>query len=133
MNTVWVITVSPATANVLLCSHIISATIRLLIAASKGIDVTPDKLARSYPEVSLLLGFHPTMLLTSCISQVCFSCAWQSSDVCMRQSEDEGKCGIVVEEEQGMNYTLCMISWTSGILSKSEGQFCFMSLQAESV
>ena len=70
VNTVWVITVSPATANVLLCSHIISATIRLLIAASKGIDVTPDKLARSYPEVILLLGIHPALLVTSCISQV---------------------------------------------------------------
>lgn len=54
VNTVWVIIVAPASSNVVLCSHVITATIRVLIAASKGTDVTPDKLARSYPEVHSL-------------------------------------------------------------------------------
>lgn len=52
INSVWVMTVTPAVTNVLLCTQLIAATARLLVAACKGVDVTPDKIARKYPEVS---------------------------------------------------------------------------------
>ena len=51
INSVWVMTVTPAVTNVLLCAQLISATARLLVTACKGVDVTPDKIARKYPEV----------------------------------------------------------------------------------
>ena len=46
-------TVTPARTNVLLCSQLIAATSRLLVTACKGVEVTPDKIARKYPEVSV--------------------------------------------------------------------------------
>ncbi len=51
VSSIWVMTVTPAVTNVLLCTQLIAATARLLVAACKGVDVTPDKIARKYPEV----------------------------------------------------------------------------------
>lgn len=51
VNAIWIMTVSPVTANALLCVQLINAVMRILVVASKGSDVTPDKLARRYPEV----------------------------------------------------------------------------------
>ena len=54
VSAIWVMTVAPANANVLLCYQLVESNTKLLVAAAKGMDITPDKIARRYPEVFLL-------------------------------------------------------------------------------
>ena len=54
VSAIWVMTVAPANANVLLCYQLVDSNTKLLVAAAKGVDITPDKIARRYPEVMLL-------------------------------------------------------------------------------
>ena len=49
---VYLMLVAAPQSNVLWLLELISACVRILIAVSRGVEVTPDKLARRYPEVS---------------------------------------------------------------------------------
>lgn len=48
---VYLMLVAAPHSNVLWLLELVSACVRILIAVSRGVEVTPDKLARRYPEV----------------------------------------------------------------------------------
>ena len=51
VNTVYVMAVASAAANVFSLMKLVDAVTRVAILASRGVEVTPDKLSRRYPEV----------------------------------------------------------------------------------
>ena len=48
---VYLMVVAAVQANVLWLLKLLDACVRVLIAVAKAVEVTPDKLARRYPEV----------------------------------------------------------------------------------
>jgi hypothetical protein len=52
---VYLMLVAAPHSNVLWLLELVSACVRILIAVSRGVEVTPDKLARRYPEVPACL------------------------------------------------------------------------------
>ena len=48
---VYAMVVAPAAANVFFALQLLDPITRLLIAASRGVEVTPDKLTKRYSEV----------------------------------------------------------------------------------
>ncbi|KAI7841983.1 hypothetical protein COHA_004510, partial [Chlorella ohadii] len=55
VNAVYAMVVAPPTANVFLCMQLLDAAAKVLVNVSKGVDVTPDKVAKRYTEVYQLL------------------------------------------------------------------------------
>ncbi|KAK9908229.1 hypothetical protein WJX75_004580 [Coccomyxa subellipsoidea] len=53
---VYLMLVAAPHSNVLWLLELVSACVRILIAVSRGVEVTPDKLARRYPELYLALS-----------------------------------------------------------------------------
>ena len=51
VNSVYVMTVAAAHTNVFYTLQLVEGAVRVLVAACKGVDVTPDKVTRRYPEV----------------------------------------------------------------------------------
>lgn len=51
VNGVYVMTVAAAHTNVFYMLQLVEGAVRVLVAACKGVDVTPDKVTRRYPEV----------------------------------------------------------------------------------
>ena len=51
VNTVYCMVVAPPGANVFLCMQLLDAAAKVLVGVSKGVDVTPDKVAKRYTEV----------------------------------------------------------------------------------
>lgn len=49
------IVAAPESYVLWLLEHI-SACVRILVAVARGVEVTPEKLARRYPEVRAILG-----------------------------------------------------------------------------
>ena len=54
VNMVYAMVVAPAAANVFFALQLLDPITRLLIAASRGVEVTPDKLTKRYSEVCFL-------------------------------------------------------------------------------
>jgi hypothetical protein len=52
VNAVYVMVVTTPSANAFLCVQLLEAVTKILVAAAKGVDVTADKIARKYQEVS---------------------------------------------------------------------------------
>ena len=52
VNTVYVMAVASAAANVFSLMRLVDAMTRVATLASRGVEVTPEKLSRRYPEVS---------------------------------------------------------------------------------
>ena len=52
---VYLMVVSAVQANVLWLLNLLDACVRVLIGVAKSVEVTPDKLARRYPEVCRVL------------------------------------------------------------------------------
>ena len=55
VHMVYAMVVAPAAANVFFALQLLEPVTRLLIAASRGVEVTPDKLTRRYSEVPPVL------------------------------------------------------------------------------
>ena len=55
VNTVYVMAVASAAANVFSLMKLVDAMTRVATLASRGVEVTPEKLSRRYPEVCHLL------------------------------------------------------------------------------
>lgn len=51
VNTVYVMAVASAAANVFSLMKLVDAITRVATLASRGVEVTPEKLSRRYPEV----------------------------------------------------------------------------------
>jgi hypothetical protein len=60
VNTVYVMAVASAAANVFSLMKVVDAMTRMATLASRGVEVTPEKLSRRYPEVSLLPACNAT-------------------------------------------------------------------------
>ncbi|KAK9811542.1 hypothetical protein WJX72_005642 [[Myrmecia] bisecta] len=56
VNTVYVMAVAAPAANVFFCMQVVEAVTRMLVMASKGVEVTPDKVTKRYPEVYMATG-----------------------------------------------------------------------------
>ena len=52
---VYLMVVAAVQANVLWLLNLLDPCVRVLIGVAKSVEVTPDKLARRYPEVRLVL------------------------------------------------------------------------------
>lgn len=55
VNRVYAMVVAPPSSNVFLALQLLDAAAKVLVGVSKGVDVTPDKVAKRYTEVSALL------------------------------------------------------------------------------
>ena len=53
---VYLMVVASAKANVLWLLGLMDACVRVLIGVARSVEVTPDKLARRYPEVTSATG-----------------------------------------------------------------------------
>lgn len=53
---VYLMIVAAPESYVLWLLEHISACVRILVAVARGVEVTPEKLARRYPEVRAILG-----------------------------------------------------------------------------
>lgn len=53
VNTVYIMAVASAAANVFSLMKLVDAMTRVATLASRGVEVTPEKLSRRYPEVRL--------------------------------------------------------------------------------
>lgn len=51
VNAVYVMVVAEQGANAFLCVQLLEAVTKILVAAGRGVDVTPDKIGRKYQEV----------------------------------------------------------------------------------
>lgn len=56
---VYLMLVAEPHSNVLWLLELVAACVRILIAVARGVEVTPDKLARRYPEVALASSRNP--------------------------------------------------------------------------
>ncbi|EIE21363.1 hypothetical protein COCSUDRAFT_56582 [Coccomyxa subellipsoidea C-169] len=74
---VYLMLVAAPQTNVLWLLELVSACVRILIAVSRGVEVTPDKLARRYPELYLALSG----VLTSGGSEVLSALAAAEADL----------------------------------------------------
>lgn len=54
VNTVYIMAVASAAANVFALMKLVDALTAIATVASRGVEVTPEKLSRRYPEVCLL-------------------------------------------------------------------------------
>lgn len=54
VNTVYIMAVASAAANVFALMKLVDALTVIATLASRGVEVTPEKLSRRYPEVGLL-------------------------------------------------------------------------------
>lgn len=60
VNTVYVMAVASAAANVFSLMKLVDAMTRMATFASRGVEVTPEKLSRRYPEVWWLPACNAT-------------------------------------------------------------------------
>ena len=51
VSSVYAMVVAPPAANVFLCMQLLDAAAKVLVGVARGVDVTPDKVARKYTEV----------------------------------------------------------------------------------
>jgi hypothetical protein len=61
VNTVYVLGITSADlddvdSNIFACACMVNQAVSVVVAACKGVDVTPDKLSRKYTEVSMELS-----------------------------------------------------------------------------
>ena len=66
VHMVYAMVVAPAAANVFFALQLLEPVTRLLIAASRGVEVTPDKLTKRYSEVSP----HLIMIISSPLTTI---------------------------------------------------------------
>ena len=66
VNTVYVMAVASAAANVFSLMKLVDAMTWAATVASRGVEVTPEKLSRRYPEVCIASSFAPLLPLPAC-------------------------------------------------------------------
>lgn len=67
VNTVYVMAVASAAANVFSLMKLVDAMTRVATVASRGVEVTPEKLSRRYPEVCTTFSLVQLLPLPACM------------------------------------------------------------------